>query len=60
MRADGGIAAADPRQAAAAAEYAEAAGYAGAWTVETRYDPFFAVQAAAQHTSSQTRIDGVE
>ena len=50
MKVDGGIGT-DLHKVAAAAEDVEAAGYSGAWTVETAHDPFLPLAIAAEHTS---------
>ncbi len=50
MKIDGGIGT-DLHKVAAAAADVEAAGYSGAWTVETAHDPFLPLAIAAEHTS---------
>ncbi|MEO7369938.1 MAG: LLM class F420-dependent oxidoreductase [Ilumatobacteraceae bacterium] len=49
MKVDGGVNT-DLDKAAASAAEAEAAGYDGAWSVETAHDPFFPLLLAAEHT----------
>ena len=49
MKVDGGVST-DLRNAVASAQEAEAAGYDGAWSVETAHDPFFPLLLAAEHT----------
>ena len=49
MKVDGGIGT-DLAKAGANAREAEAAGYAGVWTAETRHDPFLPLLLAAEHT----------
>ncbi len=49
MKVDGGVST-DLRKAAASAQETEAAGYDGAWSVETAHDPFFPLLLAAEHT----------
>jgi probable F420-dependent oxidoreductase len=49
MKVDGGIGT-DLRTVAASAQELEAAGYSGAWTVETAHDPFLPLTLAAEHT----------
>ncbi|MEY2522854.1 MAG: hypothetical protein QOJ66_1419 [Ilumatobacteraceae bacterium] len=49
MKVDGGVST-DLKKAAASAQETEAAGYDGAWSVETAHDPFFPLLLAAEHT----------
>jgi probable F420-dependent oxidoreductase len=49
MKVDGGVSN-DLRNSAASAKDAEAAGYDGAWSVETAHDPFLPLLLAAEHT----------
>jgi len=49
MKVDGGISA-ELGKTAASAKETEAAGYDGAWTVETAHDPFLPLTLAAEHT----------
>ena len=49
MKVDGGISN-ELGKAAASAKETEAAGYDGAWTVETAHDPFLPLVLAAEHT----------
>ena len=49
MKVDGGISN-ELDKAAASAKETEAAGYDGAWTVETAHDPFLPLVLAAEHT----------
>jgi probable F420-dependent oxidoreductase len=49
MKVDGGVST-DLRKAAVSAQETEAAGYDGAWSVETAHDPFFPLLLAAEHT----------
>ena len=49
MKVDGGVSN-ELAQAATSAKETEAAGYDGAWTVETAHDPFFPLVLAAEHT----------
>jgi probable F420-dependent oxidoreductase len=49
MKIDGGISA-DLAKAGAGAKETEAAGYDGAWSVETAHDPFLPLVLAAEHT----------
>ena len=51
MKVDGGIGN-DLHKAGAQAQEVEAAGYTGAWTAETRHDPFFPLLLAAEHTET--------
>ena len=49
MKVDGGVST-DLSKAAASAQETEAAGYDGAWSVETAHDPFLPLLLAAEHT----------
>ena len=49
MKVDGGVSN-ELAQAATSAKETEAAGYDGAWTVETAHDPFLPLVLAAEHT----------
>lgn len=49
MKVDGGVST-DLHNSAASAQETEAAGYDGAWSVETAHDPFFPLLLAAEHT----------
>lgn len=51
MKVDGGIGGA-LRAAGAQAKELEAAGYSGAWSVETAHDPFLPLALAAEHTDT--------
>ena len=54
MKLDLNLAFDDPRQAIALAREAEALGYDGLWTAETRHEPFLPLALAAEHTSRVT------
>ena len=49
MKVDGGVSN-ELANAAASAKQTEAAGYDGAWSVETAHDPFLPLLLAAEHT----------
>ncbi|MEP7112964.1 MAG: LLM class flavin-dependent oxidoreductase, partial [Ilumatobacteraceae bacterium] len=51
MKVDGGVSN-ELGKAADSAKEAEAAGYDGAWSVETAHDPFLPLLLAAEHTES--------
>ena len=51
MKLDGAINS-DLRMAGEGAKSLEAAGYSGAWSVETQHDPFLPLTLAAEHTST--------
>jgi probable F420-dependent oxidoreductase len=54
VKLDLNLAVGDPRDAIALARDAEALGYDGLWTAETRHDPFLPLVLAAEHTRRVT------